>query len=252
MEDVRGIVVCVHYDDLLAITLPRNIRFLSECLVVTSPDDVRTKELVASIPNCRLFETDLFYRNGAKFNKGAALEAGMDILGRDGWILIWDADTLFPENMVLHPKIKPGNLYGPPRLILDDPKQWSPEFEWKCAHGTVDWEFPGYFQLFQADDPVLKQRPWYGIDWVHAGGGDSVFQYRWPPSRKIRLPFHVLHLGPRDTNWYGRASERLDGEAIPEASERLESMRDLARFKHFYNCDQTRAVVPVQERIPNG
>jgi hypothetical protein len=29
--------------------------------------------------------------------------------------------------------------------------------------------------------------------------------------KKGWLPFEVLHFGPRDTNWFGRSSERLDG-----------------------------------------
>ena len=34
---IRGITISVNYAPLLAVTLPRNMRHLSECVVVTSP-----------------------------------------------------------------------------------------------------------------------------------------------------------------------------------------------------------------------
>ncbi len=46
MIPVKGIVVCVEYDDLLTITLPRNARHLTEIVVVTSPTDLRTQQVV--------------------------------------------------------------------------------------------------------------------------------------------------------------------------------------------------------------
>lgn len=223
---MRGIVVCVNYDDLLEITLRRNMRHLEECVVVTSPTDERTKKLAGSIPNVRIYETDAFYRFGAKFNKGLAIEEGFDFLGREGWILIWDADTLFPEDMDLS-SIVPGKLYGARRLILDNPKTWKEDMNWDGLPVSNDRSFPGYFQLFHASDPIISQLPWYDVTFGHAGGGDGYFESRWPSERKIRLPFRVLHLGPRDVNWFGRASPRTDDAENVMAAHH---MREMERF----------------------
>jgi len=238
---MKGITVCVEYDDLLAITLPLNARHLSEIVVVTAPHDQRTKELVQTVPNARCFVTDAFYRQGAKFNKGAAMEEGLTFLGRTGWIIIHDADTLFPDVMPLN-DIQIGNLYTPHRRMLTDPSQWTPDFDWTTCYRTNEGEFPGYFQLFHAADPVLVERPWYDVKWIHAGGCDSIFQDRWPIERKIRPNFEVLHLGEDGKNWFGRATKRLDGIAIPEAETRAARIKSMfhnrRRQKHRYRGEK--------------
>lgn len=226
---IRGIVVCVNYDDLLAITLHRNMRHLTECVVVTSPTDQKTKDVCRDIPGVRVYETDAFYRFGAKFNKGLAMEEGFDILGREGWILIWDADTLLPDDISYN--YQPGNLYNAHRLILSNPKNWTPEYDWNRAPLSNDREFPGYFQLFHASDAQISQHPWYDVTFAHAGGCDGYFQTRWAPCRKIRLPFKVLHLGPRDANWFGRATERVDNTPVEEAAIHKQEMQKFLAFK---------------------
>lgn len=244
---IRGITICVQYDDLLAITLPRNAVHMAEVVVVTHPSDVRTKRIVEEVPNAILYETDAFYRYGAKFNKGLAMEEGFDVLGREGWLLVWDADTLFPPTLNL-PVLKPGKLYTPYRRILNDPTQWFDGFDWKQASQHRDKEWCGYFQLFHASDAVLRQRPWYGVNFTHCGGCDSVFQRRWHQCNKIRPPFEVLHLGPRDTNWFGRASTRRDGETIEEAQDRHQLMDTFMRYKRWRRRGPR--VTDFQEHVP--
>jgi hypothetical protein len=231
---IRGVVVCVNYCDLLKITLPRNMKHLDECVVVTSPEDIETQEFCAGIPNVRVFQTDAFTRFGAKFNKGLALEESFDFLGRHGWILIWDADTLFPDDMGEHVKVSelnPHMMYGAPRVILKDPSQWTPDFDWNTARRTLDRCYPGFFQLFHADDPHIAELPWYDVTFNNAGGGDGYFDSRWPWAEKMKFPFVVLHLGERDANWFGRATKRADGKAVPGAAERQKVMEEFLASK---------------------
>jgi len=203
---VRAIVVCVNYADILAITLPRNARHFEEVLVVSTPQDTATASTVNSVPNAKLYCTEAFTRYGAKFNKGLALEEGFDALGRDGWICIHDADIVLPDVWDGVEGITPGKLYSAPRRICTDPKAFRPQ-PWATFPPTRDIVFPGYFQLFHANDLALLPLPWYDVTFKHAGGGDGFFQSRWPKERKVRLPFDVLHLGPRDTNWFGRGND---------------------------------------------
>jgi len=217
--NIRGLVVCVgdYYANLLKITLPRNMRHLSECLVVTTPDDAATKRLAASIPGATIFETDAFHRYGTKFNKGLAIEEALDSYGRHGWMLIWDADILMPDVMPLD-KLKPGCLHGVPRRFVDDPADWHEGFEWNAARLAPDYKFIGYFQLFDADALCLprgadsdgRKRAWYDVTFAHAGGGDAYFVSHWPGNRRVNLGITVLHLGQCATNWFGTDAESRD------------------------------------------
>lgn len=221
---MRGIVTCVEYDDLLAITLPGNLNHLDEVVVVTSPQDARTQRLVESTPRARLHVTDAFYRHGATFNKGMAMEEGFDVLGREGWLMIFDADTLLPP-VIDWSFLDPMILYSPSRHMLSDPRTWSPKLDWASLPVAPDGEWAGYCQIFHADSDLIKDvRPWYGINWPHAGGCDSDFQQRWGYARKKRTDFNVLHLGLDCRNWCGRVSPRRDGEKMPNQGNRRVTM----------------------------
>lgn len=229
MIPIRGITVCVEYDCELAITLQCNMRHMTECLVITTAMDHRTHQVVSQVPGARMYITDAFYRDGAKFNKGLAMEEGFAALGRWGQILIWDADILLPDRVTLPRVLDRDTLYGSPRKILHDPKRWSPDLDWNTIPADKDPTIPGYFQLFNAEAQSLVKKPWYGVDFAHAGGGDAMFMMRFGPKNRQKLPFDVLHIGPNDRNWFGRTSERLDGDMIPEplARERAAGMKTL-------------------------
>lgn len=211
MPAIRGVTVSVGYGDILAITLPRNMRHFAECVVVTSAEDARTQEVARSVPGVRLSVTDAFTRHGARFNKGLALEeAGFDVMGRHGWICIHDADILFPDNVPLD-RLRPGCLHGCQRRMLEDPRRWRPDLEWTACPIGKDGGPIGYCQIFHAHDPVIKdRRPWYDVSFGHAGGGDAAFLHHWPRERHVMLHMDVLHLGPRDRNWFGTDQTGVD------------------------------------------
>lgn len=207
---MKAIIPCVEFDDILKITLPLNAWHFSKILIVTSHDDYRTQQYVKSLrdPKIAIFATNAFYRDGAPFNLGAALELGFDALGRSGWICRMDADIILPKNLSWS-GVHPGYLYTPRRHILREIRE----------HANVDWSilpireeagFWGYCQVFHASDSVLPL-PWYGQDSVHAGGSDGYFSDHWPAHKKLRPNWNVLRLGPTNKNWAGRTIDRLDG-----------------------------------------
>lgn len=246
---MRAILVSVDYTDLLALTLPHNRQHFSQVVVVTSPEDYTNVLPVAWENGADIFATDAFYRGEAKFNKWAALEEGLDWMGRSGWLCLMDADVVWPKSvcvsedggdLFLEPKavvdpdggptsFKAGQLVTPLRRMLTDLSQTIPmeqEDEWRKypVHQNVE-EWAGYSQIFHASDPVLRSLPWHEVDWKHAGGADSYFQIRWARQNKVRPAFEVLHLGPTRENWCGRATPYLGG-AIPEnAHERKHQLR---------------------------
>lgn len=229
---MRAIMVACDFTDILSVTLPYNRHHFSEVCVVT--DGASFKELapLCQANNADMLVTDLFYADGASFNKWRALEWALDRFGRHGWMVLMDADVLWPRGVgVIHTdkdlcihfggswSMERGQLCSPLRRMMPIDHISLPisnESVWHTyqIHRNVN-EWAGYTQIFHADDPVLGDPPWHQVDWVHAGGADSFFQAKWPGERKVRPPFTVLHLGDAGKNWYGRATPYLDGGEHP-------------------------------------
>lgn len=223
---MRAITICVDYDDLLSITLATNRRFFSEYLIVTSMEDVRTVA-VAEAYDCKIYKTNSFYLDGAAFNKGRAMEEGFDILGREDWICILDADILLPPYVDLS-ELDANYLYSPHRHMIEDLREirkgpWSfDQFPLK-----EEYEFAGYCQIFHGESRYVKGKQWYSTNWKHAGGCDSDFQALFPRRWRTRPNWTVAHLGTDFRNWCGRVSERIDGKSIPNLTQHLEDHQSI-------------------------
>ena len=237
MDDLRAVLVCVDFADLLAVTLPYNRHHFKQVLVVTTPLDRETLK-VAKRHQAEVYVTNAFYDHAAAFNKWVGLEEALDSFGRVGWLCLMDVDILWPQEIVPF-ECAIGSLYTPYRHIFSDVTRPIPaEHEWSLypIHPGVD-EFSGYSQIFHAQDSVLGPAPWHELDWVHAGGADSFFQAKWSPNRKIRPPFEVLHLGEPGANWCGRVTPYLIGGEPVEASWRLAQVKSyLAGRERAFHC----------------
>jgi hypothetical protein len=204
-------------------------------MVVTAPEDKLTQTYVGNMEKkVKLHVTDAFYRDGATFNKFRAMEEALDVYGRHGLLCIMDADILWPQE-VLGLEYHLGFLYVPKRYMLDDVTKWTPTLDWTKLPLNVDVEFAGYSQIFHAEDPRLGKPPWHQIDWKHAGGADSFFQYKWPEAKKVRPPFRVLHLGEARKNWCGRSTPYTDGSLNPMSKLRQEQLREMTSHRHGPN-----------------
>ncbi len=241
-NNISAITVCVEYDDYLAVTLPRNRHYFDKYVVITSPFDNRTFKL-ATANGCTVHATDAFYQRNAWFNKGAALEEGLDVLGRNGWIWVLDADIVLPPNLQLPSNSDPTCLYVPARHVLRDPTAFSDGLDWTTLPvSTMPGEFAGYSQLFHAS--ALTSKPWYTCNWNHAGGCDSDFEAKFPEDKRKRTPFNVLHLGPEGgvmpdsrvgCNWLGRVSPRIDnGQTLKDADIRRAQIETMVRNRRRY------------------
>jgi hypothetical protein len=228
---VRAICISVDYGDVLELTLPYHKSFVESTLIVTAPHDTKTIA-VAEANNAQCHVTDAFYRRGAKFNKWAALEEGLDVMLREGWLLIIDADIVIPPDRRKFEPVE-GYIYTPHRRIKYDIGVQVPEQRrWaQYRRPMQNEEFAGYMQLFHASDPVLGNAPWHGVDWTWAGSADSFFHSKWPEQKHVRPPFEVLHLGHPFRNWCGRVTPYADGSVDPKASERAESCEILLRSR---------------------
>lgn len=228
---VKAICISVQYGDILEMTLPTHKFFCESTLVVTAPGDTKTIE-VAEANGAQVHITDAFYRRGAKFNKWASLEEGLDLIGRDGWLLLIDADIVIPKRR--HPfNPVPGYLYTPHRRIKLDIHDGIPEQrKWtQYRRARANEEHAGYFQLFHGSDPVLGTSPWHPVDFTWAGSADTFFQSKWQDRKKVRPPWEVLHLGHPYKNWCGRVTPYVDGTVDPKAKEREENRDMLLRAR---------------------
>lgn len=219
-EPVRAVLVCVDFADILEHTLAYNRHHFEQVLVVTSTTDTMTPQ-IARKNDAECLITDAFYERGAVFNKWAALEIGLDAMGRYGWICVMDADIMMPRYpRLFDPSF--GCLYTPRRR---DCRNWATilphEPYWRrYRFVNAREEHAGYFQLFHADSPQLADKPWYPTDFQWAGTADTMFQQRFLERHKLRPPFEVMHLGEPFTNWAGRVQPYADGTVPAEAEKR--------------------------------
>lgn len=229
--------VCVDYWDFLAITLPKMAKWFGDVTIITAPDQPEHTVL----PNIRRYSTDAFYRDGAVFNKGRAIEECWQDNPPTGWVCVIDADILLPDipSTDAFPDLEVGNLYSPRRrqyfLLADsNSPMWGrtqtgpkPDRLWDNFTLVDDsiTRCPGFMQVFHTADPVLRTRPWYPTHWKHAGGCDSDFCEKWPKARQKRLDFDVLHLGESRKNWCGRVTPLPDGSVLSTAADREQAMR---------------------------
>jgi len=248
----KAILVCVDYSEILALTLPYNRHHFSEVMVVTSLQDYRTMDIAAQ-NNCQWYGTNSFWEGGASFNKFRAMEKGLDAFGREGWMVIMDADVVWPKHVKLYDAIEEiheptddwealqqrnmspnslgmvkGCLYTPFRRMKLEATFIPPEHEWGIyQRHRQQREFAGYSQIFHADDPVLDHKPWFEQNHTHAGGGDSWFQNKWSEANKIRPDWECLHLGPAGKNWAGTSKESQE-----KLKEFLRLRRKNRNFEH--------------------
>jgi hypothetical protein len=224
--NIEAITVCVDYVDLLKFSIGKWLRELDRLVVVTSPRDEATIQFCRKCKSDKLIchTTDLFYANGASFNKGAAMEEALSLLDGDDWILFFDSDIqLVNPNLrsVIAEHAQMGALHGAPRFQVHNVGGFrrgeAPEMT-----SIPDLEIAGYFQLFHASDPRVcdstgkLRRPLLSTHWKHAGNYDSDFQHLWDEASKRRIPFPLLHLGEFNQNWFGLAD--------PHRQEKIQAM----------------------------
>jgi hypothetical protein len=238
MSGLRAITVSVDYADELRLFLSCR-RLFDEVVVVTAPGDPAVE--IAREHDCLPFVTEAFWEHGAAFAKWRALERGLDVLGRRGWLAVVDCDVAWPQSLAVEPQgagllfshpagtihLERGDLMTPLRHMRPGiPASVPPEEEWgRWPLAGNQGEWAGYSHTFHADSPWLGPPPWYDDRLVSAGTGDSLFQSRCPAGRKVRPPWKAIHFGTPGANWWGRSTSRADGSVPPEAAERRAALR---------------------------
>jgi hypothetical protein len=93
LKKLDVIIISVNYNDYLLVSLSHNIKIFENITVVTSSDDLMCQKICDKFGvNCII--TDVMYENGAKFNKGKAINKGIESINDPDFILLLDADII--------------------------------------------------------------------------------------------------------------------------------------------------------------
>jgi len=207
--EITAQTVSVDYAPQLAMCLPRWKATCARVLVVTAERDTETRLLCERLEVETLL-TDVFWRHGAKFNKGAAIAEGFNHLQPAGWHLFFDADILPPPNWTEQLKrwnLRECCLYGSDRYL-------------ETGALIREGELAGCFHLAHASAKGMQVRPIVDTFWTHAGNYDSNFQARWNQHERVKLPLKLTHLGNPFRNWCGVGNDQGMNDLFSERRRR--------------------------------
>ena len=241
---LTAITTCVGYDDYLRVSMPVNGNHFNWWEVVTTPGDHGTyaeaNSYFADHFNGNVFQCDEFTKDGATFNKGAAINGALNCDYGDAWILLLDADILLPahfrENLEAL-TLDRNCIYGMYREECDDVHRFlaGDRSHLKKQHGQAARSIGmGMFTLFHWDSQTMRERReaggWLYPDWYGgAERSDRKHMSHWRPEHRgdssmargspIGIPLpdslgKLVHFGPHPQherpNHAGRVSPRID------------------------------------------
>lgn len=230
---LEAIIVCVDYSDFLAHTLPANKHNFDKLVVVTSPADIKTQKL-CEYHHVMCVTTDVFYEDGASFNKAKGINFGMKSLDKTGWVLHIDSDIVLPPlfRLTLDPiDLDPTFVYGVDRLMCTSYKDWTdqqiePHLTQEshiyihptsktmkvgtriAKYATSEGYIPiGFFQMW---NPLHSGVDNYPDEHGDAGRSDMLFSMQWKRNKRGFIPEIIaIHLesevlSTMGKNWKGR------------------------------------------------
>lgn len=208
---VEAILTCVGADSLrmFKFTSFYSLSLFDNFIVSTTPDDLDTQQFCKERKiDCVV--TDLFTKNGAKFNKGGGINESIKRLKYNDYICHLDGDIVIkPSNFryILERECQDKELfYGCRRIMVDNWKQFNQILTEELDDSKL-LTYPGvgfgYFQLWHYNSLPMRLGYRYPDSY---GTGESDWQWRnlWGDLKnadtettgKLRkLSFDVWHLG---------------------------------------------------------
>jgi glycosyltransferase involved in cell wall biosynthesis len=236
---LEAVTVCVGYADFLAVTLPQNLPIFDRFVVVTTPEDIETRDV------CRRYGvqtvcTREFYRNGDAFNKGAGINRGLDQLSHSGWVVHLDSDILLPamtRQAIRSADLCTDSIYGADRAMIKNRRDYERFLRsgWLCHDFHYRVNFPKGFDVgtrwvseHQHFVPIGFFQAWFGpashyhgtrfrrYPTAHstAARTDVQFALQWDRHHRHILPSVIaVHLESEaaglGANWRGRKTKRF-------------------------------------------
>jgi hypothetical protein len=217
------LTVSIGYGDYLRETLRRNRKHFDRYVVVTEASDYETIE-VAQLHSAEIVFTEEHLKDGAAFNKGRAVNHGLQLLQDSGWVCLLDADIVLPLDFykkftALTPEdqqIRWASIYGIQRVMCESYRDWE---NYKLTGNALllkpDPDGPrsstsapiGFCQIWNHK----CQHNLYTIDRPTACLSDIDFAHKFP--YHSHLDITCIHLSSiqwkTGTDWEGRKSPRF-------------------------------------------
>jgi hypothetical protein len=236
---IEAVVVCVNYSDFLAHTLPHNKNHFNKIVIVTDTKDLETKKL-CEYYNVQCVQTDAFYENGNKINKGKGINEGLKHLDGDGWVVHLDADIYLPpltRSILENLELDDQTLYGIDRMMCPTYGDWmdfidnpSPLHEgWIYVHTTAfplgvriaeyknkGWEPIGFFQMWNPAGSGVTEYP---KEHGSVDRSDVLFAKLFSRAKRQLLPEIIsIHIDSEKLvtmgkNWNGRKTAKFSLKA---------------------------------------
>lgn len=245
VSHLEAVTVCVGYSDYLQETAKFNAGLFSRWIIVTTPDDEKTRWV------CNRFNLETILcedgkrhtRNGDGFNKGRLIERGLQQTSDEGWRLHIDCDIVLPhrfQHLMEIADLQQDTIYGADRAMIHSFEEWKKlvatgymqggGWDYHCRTtfpqgfeiGTR-WTHPhfgyvpiGFFQLYHS-----SQDEWRGIRVKHypmnhsgACRTDCQFGLKWDRHKRNLMPeLIVVHLDSerlaKGANWKGRVTKQF-------------------------------------------
>jgi hypothetical protein len=227
---IEAIVVCVNYTDFLSETLPLNKHHFDHMIVVTAAGDVDTQKL-CEYHNVEWTTADFGPRG--EFRKGVGINAGLEKLSMQDWVVHLDADVVLPpqfREIIQSLHLSRLALYGCDRFLMKSYKSWAKHKRrpklinemhtyvhteaYPIATRFMSYDYMGYIPVgfFQMWNPNYSKIWKYPQQHTDAGRTDMLFARKWARvNRQLLAEIVAFHLEselvPQGTNWAGRRTK---------------------------------------------
>jgi len=206
-KKIDVIITSVNYNDFLILSLENNTKYFENITVVTSNDDKICQDICENY-GIKCITTDVFYEDGFKFNKGKAINVGIESIINPEFILLLDADIIVTNKIELT-NLETDTLYTSDRWICYNHFQYE---RWRKgetqANNLPKYERDngyGFFQLFNFNNSIGINR--YNDELENSSHPDLKFSSHFP--KKQTIDVDIIHLGYVKKNWNGRKSEKF-------------------------------------------
>ena len=206
-KKIDVIITSVDYNDFLILSLENNTKYFENITVVTSNDDIICQNICKSY-GVKCITTDAFYEDDFVFNKGKAINIGIESIVNPEFILLLDADIIVTNKFDLS-NLELDTLYTSDRWICYNHFQYE---RWRKGETQVN-NLPkyerdngyGFFQLFNFNNSLDVK--WYPSELENSSHPDLKFSSLF--SKKQTIDVDIIHLGDVKKNWDGRKSEKF-------------------------------------------
>jgi hypothetical protein len=235
--NLECVVVCDRYHDFLAQTLPHNKFLFNKLVVVTSPEDLKTRR-ICEFHHVECLQTDSLRSRWKEFCKADGINEGLAKLSQSDWVVHMDADIYLPPQtriLLERANLDPAMIYGIDRFNITGYEVWDefnamPKLQHECDAWVHMNAFPigtrvmhrhsggyvpiGFFQMWHPSTSGVADYPSNHKD---AGRTDMLHALRWPRSLRGFIPEVIgYHLESTDAkmsaNWNGRTTAHFGPE----------------------------------------